>query len=208
MVDANRACDSSALLIETKCLRRSTLKTLVCRDREITYNGEQLSPHWIYRNFDLMGDALVAFTGPADVSLDHMVDLEDVKKKAPIYSPKMLHFLGEWFHDSLEIGILTQHLFVNEFYELLWERGVKGLRRRGNDVYVNDGKLSVSIATRSPTSVLMHTALNILTEGTPVPTSGLAQLEIEPFSFAESVLARFESDSQVWKNARVKVLPR
>ena len=184
------------------------MKTLVLRDREIRYDGTALSPHWIYKNFDLKGDALIAFVGEADVAIDHMVDLEDVKKKAPIYSPKMLHFIGEWFHDNLDIAILTQHLFVAGIYELLWEKGVQGLRRRGNDLYVNEGKLSVSIATKSLTSVLLHTGINIHTEGTPVPTSGLGQLEIDPFSFAETVIARFEKDAEVWKNARVKVLPR
>ncbi len=155
-----------------------------------------------------MGDSLVAFVGPADVALDHMVDLEDVKKKAPISSPKMLHFIAEWFHDSLEAAILTQHLFVFEIYEALWDLGVQGIRRRGNDLYVDDRKLNVSIATKTLTSVLMHTAVNILTEGTPVPTSGLSQLEIEPFTFAEVVLKRFEKDSALWNAARTKVLPR
>src|SRR4051794_5544625 len=102
------------------------LKTLVS-EQKITYDGTQLSPHWIYHQFEILGDAIVAFEGGADVALDHMVDLTDVKKKAPIYSPRMIHFLAEWFIDSFDQGILLQHLFVANVYEWLWERGVKGL---------------------------------------------------------------------------------
>lgn len=184
------------------------MKTLCFAEREITYDGSQLQPHWIYRTFDLMDDSLVAFTGPARVELDHMVDLEDVKKKAPIASPRMLHFLGEWFHDSLDSAILLQHLFVCEIYESLLERGIGKLFRRGNDIYYDGRKFSVSIATRSQVSVLMHAAVNVETHGTPVPTSGLAELGIEPHAFAREITARFEADFRVWRAARVKVLPR
>src|SRR5688500_10436137 len=97
------------------------LKTLVSTDLWIPYDGHQLSPHWIYRTFDVLGDAVVAFEGEADVPISQMVDLTDVKNNAPIRSPHMLHFIGEWFHDSLEVGILTQHLFVCVVHEALVE---------------------------------------------------------------------------------------
>jgi len=174
----------------------------------LTYDGAQLAPHFLYRRFELMGDALVAFAGPADVALDHMVDLEDVKKKAPIASDRMLHFLGEWFIDSLDQGILLQHLFVGGIYECLLERGIRALRRRGNDIYFDDRKVSVSIATKSPVSVLMHSAVNIENTGAPIPVAGLAEMGVEPWSFAREVLERFQRDCAVWRNARVKVLPR
>ena len=186
----------------------SSFSTHVCTERRISYDGAALAPHWIYREFDILGDALVAFVGGADVRLDHMVDLADVKAKAPIYSPLMVHFLGEWFIDSLNEGILLQHLFVCEIYELLLERGIRPLRRRGNDIYFEERKLSVSIATRSPVSVLVHAALNIETQGTPVPTSGLAEMGIEPIAFAREALERFSRDYAIWRTARVKVLPR
>lgn len=173
----------------------------------MTYDGRQLAPHWIYRKTGRLGDALVAFEGPADVSLDHMVDLEDVAKRAPIASARMLHFVGEWFKDSLEVGVLLQHLFMNEVYEELLERGL-AVRRRGNDLYFDERKLSVSIATRSPVSVLMHAAVNVVSTGAPVPTSNLTELGVAPRPFAEAVLARFARDYAIWQTARVKVLPR
>jgi uncharacterized protein len=185
-----------------------SLKTLVSSETSLPYDGRQLSPHWIYQQFNVLGDAVVAFAGPADVTLEHMVDLEDVRKIAPIYSPHMLHFIGEWFIDSLDQGVLLQHLFVAEIYESLWERGISDLSRRGNDIYFQSRKFSVSICTRSPVSVLMHTGINIDTEGTPIPTSGLREMNCEPFEFAKQVLERFETDSCIWQAARVKVLPR
>ncbi len=118
----------------------------------IRYDGTQLAPHWIFRHWKLMGTALVAFPGEADVSLDHMVDLEDVLAKEPIYSPLMLHFIGEWFIDSFDQGILLQHLLVRTIYECLWERGITALSRKGDDIFFQERKLSVSIATRSPVS--------------------------------------------------------
>lgn len=185
-----------------------TLQTLLCTDRDIHYDGEQLAPHWIYRRFELMGNALVGFFGECDVALDHMVDLEDVKRQAPIYSPRMVHFIGEWFIESLNEGILLQHLFMCGVYEALLEQGVTGLRRRGNDIYRGDDKLSVSICTRSSVSVLIHAGINIRTEGTPVPTVGLLELGVEPVAFARGLLERFAFDYGVWQKSRVKVIPR
>lgn len=174
----------------------------------LNYDGTQLAPHWVYRTSGIQGNAVVAFTGEADVSLDHLVDLEDVQKKAPIYSPEMLHFIGEWFIDSLDQGILLQHLFTSVAYELLWEGGTQSLSRRGNDLFFKERKLSVSVATKSSVSVLMHTALNIRSEGTPIPTSSLSEMGVDPKAFAHGVLKRFQSDSAIWAKARVKVSPR
>ncbi len=183
------------------------LKTHVS-DKPLTYDGTQLAPHFIYKQFEILGDALVAFVGPGEVKLDHMVDLTDVKKNAPIYSPKMVHFLAEFFIDSFQEGIWLQHLFVCNVYEWLWENGVTGLRRRGNDIYINERKFSVSIATKSPVSVLIHFAANVETEGTPVPTSGLRELDIEPLVFAHALMEKFSFELETGLKARVKATPR
>lgn len=172
------------------------------------YTGMELRPHWIYETTDLLGHSLVAFLGPCDVALDHMVDLEDVKKKAPIFSPEMVHFLGEFFIDSLDQGILMQHLLVATIYGSLWEYGVTDLSRRGNDIFYQGRKLSVSIATKSHVSVLIHLGINVKTEGTPIPTSGLDEMKIEPKTFAKACLETFSKDYQIWRSARFKVTPR
>lgn len=186
----------------------TSLQTYIEEERDIVYDGLQLAPHWIYKTFERFGSTIVGFKGPAQVDIENMVDLEDVNKKAPIYSPLMLHFVGEWFEDSLDKGVLYQHLFVSEIYELLLEKGIQNLNRRGNDLFYQGRKLSVSIATKSPVSLLMHTGLNIETEGTPIPTSGLKELDIPPLQFAKEILTRFQRDYNGWQKARAKVLPR
>lgn len=59
-------------------------------DKEIKYEGYQLAPHWIYKNFKIQGDAIVAFCGECEVKLTEMVDIEDVINNEPIYSKNML----------------------------------------------------------------------------------------------------------------------
>jgi hypothetical protein len=176
--------------------------------KTLSYLGAELKPHWIYQETGILGHAVIAFQGPCEVTLDHMVDLEDVKKKAPIYSPEMVHFLAEFFIDSLDEGILLQHLLVATVYGWLWENGVRDLTRRGNDIYYHGRKFSVSIATKSAVSVLIHLGVNVKTEGTPIPTSGLAEMKIEPKIFAMACLESFSRDYQIWRTARFKVTPR
>ncbi len=181
-------------------------------DREIEYTGRELRHHWIYENFGIVGDALVSFIGKAHVDISSMVDLEDVKKKEPIYSPKMLHFIMELFGDvSLEKIVLWQRLFIVTLKEQLEDMAVAGrIVRDGDDLYhigIADvrRKLSVSIATISLVSSLMHTGLNIHTEGTPVPCVGLYELGVEPKVFAERVMNKFNKEVQSIYKARCKV---
>jgi hypothetical protein len=68
--------------------------------------------------------------------------------------------------------------------------------------------MSVSVATKSNVSVLVHLGINIQTAGTPIPTSGLEELQIEPEAFSAAILERFRRDFSIWERARVKVAPR
>jgi hypothetical protein len=80
------------------------------------------------------------------------------------------------------------------------------VNRLGDDLYVNRGKLSVSIATSSVVSTLMHIGLNIETEGSPVKTSGLKELGITDLkSFAENVMLRYKRELEQIYEARCKV---
>ncbi len=141
-------------------------------DKEIKYIGSQLAPHWIYKNFKIQGDAIVAFCGECEVKLTEMVDIEDVINDEPIYSKYMLSFITEQFNVELVEGVFRQRLLMCCIKEALEKRGFI-VRRSGDDLFVNDKKLSVSIATKSLTSVLIHTGVNILSEGAPIPVSGL-----------------------------------
>lgn len=140
---------------------------------QIKYDGTQLSPHFIYKNYQMMGDSIVSFIGPCEVKLTEMVDIEDVVNNEPIYSEKMLHFICEIFNSDLIRGVYMQRLLITTIKEQLETKYNKVITRSGDDLFVDNGKLSVSIATKSQTSVLIHTALNITTDNTPVKTSGL-----------------------------------
>jgi hypothetical protein len=50
--------------------------------------------------------------------------------------------------------------------------------------------------------------INIETEGTPIPTSGLKELWIDPWDLASEVFEKFQQDIQGFKKARVKVISR
>lgn len=141
-------------------------------EQEIKYEGFQLAPHWIYKNFKIQGDAIVAFIGECEVKLTEMVDIEDVINNEPIYSKSMLSFISEQFNAGLVEGVFRQRLLICIIKEALEQRGIK-LTRNGDDLYWNDKKLTVSIATKSATSVLIHTGINIDSEGAPVRACGL-----------------------------------
>ena len=141
-------------------------------EQEIKYEGFQLAPHWIYKNFKIQGDAIVVFIGECEVKLTEMVDIEDVINNEPIYSKSMLSFISEQFNVGLVEGVFRQRLLICIIKEALEQRGIK-LTRNGDDLYWNDKKLTVSIATKSATSVLIHTGINIDSEGAPVRACGL-----------------------------------
>lgn len=147
------------------------MKTLFINN-EIKYEGWQLCPHWIYKNFKLQGDATVAFVGECEVKLTEMVDIEDVINDEPIYSKSMLSFISEQFNVGLVEGVFRQRLLICTIKEALEKRGFE-ITRSGDDLFFEGKKLTVSIATKSATSVLIHTGINILSEGAPVKASGL-----------------------------------
>ncbi len=175
-------------------------------EKEIKYIGSQLAPHWIYKNFKLQGDAIVAFIGECEVALTEMVDIEDVINNEPIYSKSMLSFITEQFNVNLVEGVFRQRLLICIIKELLEERGIFVVRN-GDDLMIDGRKLSVSIATKSTTSILIHTGLNILSEGAPVKASGLtSELGISDIKeFALEVMKRYSEELEDINLASTKV---
>lgn len=164
-------------------------------DTTIDYDGSQLAPHFIYKNFNISGDALIAFAGKCDVNLQHMVDIEDVKNKQTIFSPHMLHFIGEFFHKDLITGVMIQRLLIVIIKEQIEKiKNEIKINRVGDDLFINDGKLTVSIATVSCVSVLIHVGININDEGTPVKTECLERLKISFLELSENILKSFSTE--------------
>ena len=174
-------------------------------EKEIKYTGAQLKPHWIYRNFNILGDCIVSFTGEVDVKISQMVDIEDVINDDGIYSKKMLNFIIECFSTPLKEMVVIQRLFISIIKETLEKRGIKVLRK-GDDIYFDNRKLSVSIATKSITSSLIHTALNIIKEGALIEAADLSELGIYDIKgFSIDVMDSFVSEIESMKNAVCKV---
>lgn len=183
------------------------MKTLFI-DKEIKYTGEQLSPHWIYKNFHIMGNAIVAFAGECEVNLSHMVDIEDVINNEPIYSKKMLSIIEENFTSSLTETVYKQRLLVTITKELIEKKYPEiEIRRSGDDLFVNDKKLSVSIATKSITSTLIHFGLNIIADGAPVKAADLTNDVGVPNikEFALEILERYKNEVLDINDAACKV---
>jgi hypothetical protein len=176
-------------------------------ERGQDYDGTQLRSHFIYECTGALGNGCLAFVGACEVNLNHLVDLEDVRRRAPIYSPRMLHFILEDFHLDLAAGVLLQRLMVCLLAEELARRGVPGLERRGDDLYWQEKKLNVSIATRSAVSTLIHLGVNIETAAAPVPAVGLAQWDITPEGLAKSFLQKLEQEYGSMWAATYKVRP-
>lgn len=161
----------------------------------IKYIGSQLAPHWIYKNFKIQGDSIVAFIGECDVKLTEMVDIEDVINDEPIYSKLMLSFISEQFNVNLVEGVFRQRLLMCIIKEVLENRGFV-IKRNGDDLFFEGKKLSVSIATKSATSVLIHTGLNIESEGAPIRVSGLkSEMKLDDIEeFANEIMQKYKDE--------------
>ena len=141
-----------------------------------------------------------------DVKITEMVDIEDVITDSPIYSKKMVSFIIEQFGMSLSECVVRQRflicIIIEELRKILGDKYI--IRRSGDDIFVNidgkDKKLSVSIATKSTTSALIHTGLNIDPEGAPIDACGLStDLGITNVEeFAKNVMRRYiEEDTEI-----------
>lgn len=163
-------------------------------EQEIKYTGNELSPHWIYKKFHLQGDAIVAFCGECEVKLTEMVDIEDVINNEPIYSKNMLSFIVEHFNIGLVEGVTRQRLLICIIKEALEKSNITVIRK-GDDLFVEGKKLSVSIATKSLTSVLMHIGINIDPTGAPVDAIGLNFLKISDVKgFANNIMLKYSQE--------------
>lgn len=195
------------------------MNTLFTKKR-INYDGSQLSPHWILRNFKLLGDSIIAFRGGCSVR-EHMVDVVDVINKDFIYSSDMIHFIIEHFRRDLDFAVHRQWILAGIIKDVINDKpsplvgedapSEKATRVRvvrvGSDLYVGDRKLSVSVATVSPVSSLIHFGINVISKGTPVKTIGFEDLKINPDVFAKRIIEQYAREDKRISNAGCKVRP-
>jgi hypothetical protein len=182
-------------------------------EKERSYLGPELRPHFILSEFGVRGSAVVAFQGPCRVETDHLVDWEDRLEGDRIESRLMVHFLGEFFGITLREGVLLQRLLMAQMAERLGlhlrtqaDESRRQVVRSGNDLYWAERKLSVSIVTASPVSVLLHAGVNVDPTGAPVAAVGLNELGVDASGFARGILESFsrEMTGVDWACAKVR----
>ncbi|MGL6298412.1 MAG: DUF366 family protein [Methanobacteriaceae archaeon] len=133
----------------------------------IKYDGSQIEPSWAFRTFKIKGSTVITFRGPMDISADNLKDFEDIGLE--IKSDDMIHFIVEHFDiqpADLRTAYHRQRILVMLLKEELSRRGIISTRK-GDDIYVNGSKLTVSIAIASISSMKIHLGINIRKEGTP-----------------------------------------
>lgn len=174
------------------------------------YNGSQLVSLRNYLIHGLLGDSVVAWTGACDVSIEHMVDGEDLLENSRICGGEMLHFIIEKFDVSLFAAVTLQRLFAGIVRDQLVhfatnQELAQKLHREGDDLFCDQRKLSISIATQSPVSSLIHFAVNIVNTGTPVPTLSLGDLGVEPKQLAVQCMRKLGAELKEIHQATHKV---
>jgi hypothetical protein len=143
----------------------------------LKYDGSQIKPMWAFQNFGVKGSSIVNWIGPMDIKSDELVDYEDMGLE--IKSDEMIHFIVEHFDvqpADMRLCYHRQRILVMIVQDLLDEIGIK-THRKGDDLYCDDGKLTVSVASCSVSSMKIHFAMNLTTTGTPknVKTTGLLE---------------------------------
>jgi len=174
------------------------------------YTGGELRSHWLRERFGLVGDAMAGFVGPCHVKPEHVVDIEERISGQAIAGASMVHILCEHFQVPLPEMVVRQRLLAAIVLDVLREYGndlARRVRRRGDDLYLEERKLSVSIATVSPVSALCHFGVNVNTDRVPVPAAGLEELGVDAWRMGPLVLERYALDTEQMDGAVVKVRP-
>lgn len=176
-------------------------------EKEMLYDGTQLKSLYTYLNHKVMGDSIVSWVGPCNVTFEHMVDGEDLIAQEKICGSQMLHFIIEVFHQNLFSAVAMQRLFASLAKDLLEEFSHQKILRKGDDLFFNEGKLSISIASSTPVSQMIHFAINISNAGTPVKTAALCDLKLEAQTIALRLMQKFSQEYEDILAATTKVRP-
>ena len=177
-------------------------------NQTITYDGSQLRPLFAYLNFEVLGPSIVGWRGPCAISEDKIVDGEDLLQGSTIAGSDMLHWIVELYETSLLTAVCVQRILVAQVQSILErDHGVKGFKRQGDDLYLQERKLNISVATQCPSSCLIHLALNVSDKGCPVPVVGLEEFQVPVEAFAQKVMQEFASEWASMMSATYKVRP-
>lgn len=173
--------------------------------QKMKYDGTQLRPLFAYLDYKVLGDSVVSWVGACDIPFEHMIDGEDLLEKAEIRGAEMLHFIVELFDQDLFSAVCVQRLFASIVKDVLTEKTKVSWSRKGDDLYFEDKKLSISIASKSINSVMIHFAMNVVNEGTPVKTCALSDWDLAARDLAEDLMTKLVVEIEDIKIATWKV---
>ncbi|MBC7371410.1 MAG: DUF366 family protein [Bdellovibrionaceae bacterium] len=181
-------------------------------EKKMTYDGQQLKSLHAYLTYGVLGNSIISWVGPCNISFEHMVDGEDLIAGAKIEGAEMLHFIIEIFDRDLFSGVALQRLFTSMIRDYLQVAaagalGSEALERDGDDIFWDTRKLNISIAAKSPVSTMIHWAVNCTNRGTPVATCSLEDLKLQPAKFATEVMVLFKREFEQIVKATQKVRP-
>lgn len=147
---------------------------------KMDYDGSQLHHAFAYEEMNILGPTISFFTGAANVK-EHLVDLEDSLMDDFIASESMAHFIIEIPGADIREAVVWQRLFIRMIAKSLDEFGIARIVIEGDDIMIDNQKLSVSIATLSRFSALIHVGLNLCVGGKcPVEAVGLDEFGLFP----------------------------
>ena len=144
-------------------------------DEIFEYDGSQINPSWAFQEFGIYGSSIITWIGPVNITPDNLKDFADVGLEI-----KSNYMVNDQQPPNMRIAYLRQRLLVMIFREILTEYGIK-TKREGDDIFVDNRKLSISIASVSLSSAKIHFALNLEDKGTPsdVETIGLYDIKVD-----------------------------
>jgi hypothetical protein len=184
---------------------RMSFKGFEVLDESLPYTGRELRSGWVREKTGAVaGGSAVAWVGPCRVDTEDLVDLDDARNGAVIEAANMAHVVVEHPGCPLQAAVLRQRLLVCILGEALHERGI-GVRRNGDDLYVGDRKLTVSIAAPAREACLIHLGINVDPTGAPVRAVGLDELGVPPRELLQTILARYRDELATAAHAEVKV---
>ena len=178
-------------------------------NRKFPYDGSQLRSLFGYLEFKLLGDSVISWRGACNIPAQNILDGEDLLAGAEIRGSDMVHFIVEKFHEPISFGVAMQRIIASLVKDICQKlskvKDVERMFRDGDDIYIGKKKFSISIATVSPVSTLVHFAVNVSNVGTPVETLCLNDLNLDPKEFAIEVMARLTREVQSIEDATKKV---
>jgi hypothetical protein len=170
----------------------------------IPYTGGELSSRWVSAHAGQAGDTAALFVGRCDVATEDLVDNDDREAGATIVAARMLHVIIMHPGCDLRAAVLRQRLLACILCESLGRRGIVP-ERQGDDIFVEQRKLTVSIAAPSGEACLIHLGVNVDPSGAPLDAIGLDELNIGARDLGDELMTRYAQELATAAYAETKV---